>query len=60
MLIGVAVVAAAWYFALPLMASIAMSIFGAMVFHTGATAKCGTYYMLGHSTCPLERSARSY
>lgn len=50
---GAALTGAGWYFALPIWASIPMSVFGLMWFLTGVLSRCSIYYLLGYSTCPV-------
>jgi hypothetical protein len=58
LVVGGGLVGAAWYFALPLWAAMAMSVFGAMWFLTGVLSKCSIYYLLGYSTCPASSAPR--
>lgn len=51
---GAALGAAGWYLALPLWASIPMTVLGVMWTATGVLSKCSIYYALGYSTCPHE------
>jgi hypothetical protein len=57
MMLGAGAAAAAWGFALPMLAAVGVSIAGAMLFATGAMSKCSIYYLLGYSTCPISGQA---
>lgn len=59
LVLGAAVAAAGWYFALPDALAVAMAVLGGLWFLTGVLSKCSIYYMLGYSTCPLSGRPRS-
>jgi hypothetical protein len=50
---GVTLMAAGWHYALPLAATIGLTLAGAMWTSTAVLSKCSIYYALGYSTCPV-------
>jgi hypothetical protein len=53
---GAAMIGAGWYLAWPLWLSITFSVLGTMWASTAVLSKCGIYYFLGYSTCPLNNA----
>jgi hypothetical protein len=56
---GGGLIAAGWCVALPLWASTAVSVMGAMWMATAVLSRCSIYYALGYSTCPISRDGES-
>lgn len=50
---GLAVAVAGWLLRVPLWASIAMTGAGLAWLLTGVVSRCGVYYLLGFTTCPI-------
>lgn len=58
--IGAALVLAAWRLALPTWGAVLLAVAGVMTALTGATGSCSIYYMLGISTRPADRRGVSH
>ena len=56
---GLALAIGPWLVALPLAATLPLSVLGAMWMLTGLLSKCSLYYLLGYSTCPARGHADS-
>ena len=50
---GLVLAAAGFALGLSPLASAPMAVAGLAWFGTGATSRCGVYYLLGYSTCPI-------
>lgn len=42
----------------PLWATVTLAVFGLAWAATGVVSRCGMYYLLGYSTCPVDRGRR--
>lgn len=56
---GVGLAGAGAVMALPSWGTVALVLGGGLWALTGVLSKCSIYYLLGHSTCPLERAGES-
>lgn len=53
LVVGAGIAGVGWYLALPLWASISLSVLGALTVLTSVLSKCSIYYVLGYSSCPV-------
>ena len=56
---GAALGVAPWLFNLPFVVQVAATVAGAAWLMTGVVSRCGLYYLLGHTTCPVRSTTDS-